>query len=225
MSFDLKPTEIRVLGVLIEKSLSQPAYYPMTLNAITAACNQKTNRNPVVAYAEGEVSAAVASLRRRQLVAQADPDRSSRAVRFKHELETRFDWNAAQRAIVAELLLRGPQTVGELRGRASRMTHLASADYARELLVELAGAQPPIVVELPREPGKTSRRFAHLLGGEVTVAAQASPAMTDMPTATSEAPLLADRVLKLEEVVTNLSASLAGIRHHLRQAGLLPDDE
>ncbi len=223
MSFDLKPPAIRVLGVLLEKSLSQPAYYPMTLSAITAACNQKTNREPVTAYGESEVGDALSSLRRQQLASQAEPERNSRAVRFKHEIEARFDWNAAQRAIMAELMIRGPQTVGELRGRASRMTHLASPDYARELLGELERADPPLVLELPREPGRSARRFTHLLGDEVSsprdaVVAPAGAVRASAAVASTSEP--ADRILRLEEEVANLKASLAGMRDALRQAGI-----
>lgn len=223
MSFDLKPAAIRVLGALLEKSLSQPAYYPMTLSAVTAACNQKTNREPVTAYGESEVGDALTALRRQQLASQSEPERNSRAIRFKHEIEGRFDWNAAQRAIMAELMLRGPQTVGELRGRASRMTHLASTDYARELLAELERADPPLVMELPREPGRSARRFVHLLGGEVSTTPDAVAASTEVVSAsgavanTSEP---VDRILRLEEEVANLKASLAGMRDALRQAGI-----
>lgn len=223
MSFDLKPAAIRVLGALLEKSLSQPAYYPMTLSAVTAACNQKTNREPVTAYGESEVGDALTALRRQQLASQSEPERNSRAIRFKHEIEARFDWNAAQRAIMAELMLRGPQTVGELRGRASRMTHLASTDYARELLAELERADPPLVMELPREPGRSARRFVHLLGGEVSSTPDAVAASTEVVSAsgavanTSEP---VDRILRLEEEVANLKASLAGMRDALRQAGI-----
>ena len=227
MSFDLKPPAIRVLGVLLEKSLSQPAYYPMTLSAITAACNQKTNREPVTAYGESEVGDALSSLRRQQLASQAEPERNSRAIRFKHEIEARFDWNAAQRSIMAELMLRGPQTVGELRGRASRMTHLASTDYARELLSELERADPPLVMERPREPGRSVRRFVHLLGGEASSVLDAVAAPTDVVSASAavaSGPEPADRILKLEEEVANLKASLAGMRDALRQAGIRIDD-
>lgn len=223
MLFDLKPAAIRVLGVLLEKSLSQPAYYPMTLSAITAACNQKTNREPVTGYGESEVGDALSSLRRQQLALQAEPERNSRAIRFRHEIDGRFDWNAAQRAIMAELMLRGPQTVGELRGRASRMTHLASTDYARELLGELERADPPLVLELPRELGRSARRFIHLLGGEVPSVREAVVAPGDVvreSVAVASEPEPADRILRLEEEVANLKASLAGMRDALRQAGI-----
>lgn len=170
MAYDLKPEEIRVLGVLIEKSLAVPEYYPMTLSAITAACNQKSNRDPITDYTESDVSAAIALLRRKQLADQAPPERNSRSIRFQHLSEQKFGWNAAQRALMCELMLRGPQTVVELRTHAARMTHLDSIDYARELLAELEQTDPPLVVEMEREPGKRERRFAQLLGGPPTIA-------------------------------------------------------
>lgn len=184
MSISLSAAEVRVLGVLLEKSLAQPQYYPMTLNAITNACNQKSNRDPVLAMTEGEVGAALHLLQHKRLAQQAPPDRGSRSNRFGHSLETRYDWNAAQRAIMAELMLRGPQTVGELRGRASRMTHLESVDYARDLLDELRRTDPPLVVELPREPGRSATRFAHLLSGAPVVPAAAA-ALSSTPAATT----------------------------------------
>ena len=132
-------------------------------------------------------------------------------------------WNAAQRAIMAELMLRGPQTAGELRSRASRMTHLQSLDYTGELLKELAASTPSVVVQLEREPGRSARRFAHLLGGEVGSGAVAAADAGRAPVETepSAQPALEERVQKLEEDVANLRASFAGLRDHLRQSGLL----
>lgn len=228
MIMELKQEELRVLGVLIEKSLSQPAYYPMTLNAINNACNQKTNRDPVTSYTEGVVSDAIATLRKKQLVDQAEPDRGSRAIRFRHKVEEHFGWNAAQRAIMAELMLRGPQTLGELRSRASRMTHLESQDYARELLKELEDADPPIIIEMDREPGKSARRFAHLLCGTVTGAidvATVAPTVSESAVPVTTNPELKVRVQKLEEEVANLRASLADLRDNLRETGALPPND
>ncbi|MFQ5412646.1 MAG: DUF480 domain-containing protein, partial [Phycisphaerae bacterium] len=201
------------LGVLIEKSLTQPAYYPMTINAIVNACNQKTNREPVTAYSDSEVSAAIATLRRREWVDQAPPERNERSIKFKHEIEAKFDWNAGQRAIMAELMLRGPQTLGELRSRAGRMTHLGSTDYARELIQELETADPPVVVELPREPGRSAQRFIHLLGGEAPVLSQnqgaslGTPSMADPPAPEDQA-ALERRVADLEKRVETLEHAL-----------------
>lgn len=217
-----RETELRVLGVLIEKSLTQPAYYPMTVNAITNACNQKTNRDPVTDYSEGDVSDALSTLRHKQWISQAEPERNSRSIKFRHCVEDRTDWNAAQRALMAELMLRGPQTIGELRSRASRMTHLGSQDYARDLLSELENREPPVVLEMEREPGKAARRFTHLLGAAVPksetpavspsvrhdVGATERVAMVQ-PAASSE---IENRVAQLESDVAELKATIAAMR-------------
>lgn len=217
-------TELRVLGVLIEKSLTQPAYYPMTVNAITAAANQKNNRDPVMDYAEGEISDALSSLRRKQWVTQAEPERNSRSIKFRHCVEERTDWNAAQRALMGELMLRGPQTLGELRGRASRMTHLESLDYTRDLLRELETCDPPLVVEMEREPGKSARRFCQLLGDGPPDVAAAPSAPRSAVAAVSIASVqpvvesLASRVERLEGEVAALKAAIA----EMRSAGASP---
>lgn len=216
---DLSFNETRVLGVLIEKSLAQPAYYPMTVNAITNACNQKTNREPVTDLSESEASTALSSLRRRDLAQQADPEPNSRSVKFRHNIETALGWNAAQRALMAELLLRGPLTLAELRSKASRMTHLESNDYARELLREFERSDPPLVEEMEREPGRTARRFRHLMG----VAQTPSPVLSNT-TELSPSPISAetdatglsidDRVAKLEAEVASLRNELAAFRNN-----------
>ncbi|HWL93204.1 MAG TPA: DUF480 domain-containing protein [Phycisphaerae bacterium] len=222
MPYDLKPDEIRVLGVLIEKSLALPEYYPMTINAIVAAANQKNNRDPVTELSESQVSAALSSLRRRGLADQAPPEKNSRSIRFQHMAETKFGWNAAQRAIMGELMIRGPQTLGEIRAHASRMTHLESTDYARDLLGELERADPPLVVELERETGKRERRFAQLLGGQPTHAsiqygpAASGPAPSAPPDRSTSPPTTArvyadpleSRIADLEKTVADLTARL-----------------
>ncbi|MBN2559815.1 MAG: DUF480 domain-containing protein [Phycisphaerae bacterium] len=215
MAIELTANELRALGVLIEKSLAQPAYYPMTLSAIVAACNQKTNRDPVTQLTEGEVGAALNGLRQWQLASQAPPERNSRVNRFQHDVEQRFGWNAAQRALMAELLIRGPQTVGELRTHASRMTHLQSTDYARQLLRELEQSDPPMVVELPRQPGRSATRFAHLLGGKTPsqvqrAAADETPPAESRPSmAAGEAtPAVEARLNALEQEVIALRLDL-----------------
>lgn len=171
MAVTLTPQEARVLGVLIEKSLALPEYYPMTINAITTACNQKNNRDPITHYTEADVSTALHGLTRWQLASQAPPDRNSRVNRFIHEVEKRFGWSTPQRAIMAELFLRGPQTVGELRTNASRMFKLEAIDYVNDLLTELQASDPPFVAVLPRQPGQSAIRHGHLLCGADSIAA------------------------------------------------------
>ena len=211
MAISLNSTEQRVLGVLIEKSLAVPAYYPLTLNAVLAACNQKSNRDPVMELTEGEVATALHSLRQWQLVSQAPPDRNSRSNRFQHEAEARFGWNAAQRALMAELLLRGPQTLGELKTRASRMTHLESMDYAHDLLKELMRTDPPQVVERPRYPGQSTTRFAQLLGD-----APPAPAVFNIPTIRPSPAAAPSSDAALEPRVCNLERQLAELQEELR---------
>lgn len=215
MAIVLKPHEIRVLGVLIEKSMTTPEYYPLTLNAITLACNQKNNRDPVTSLSEGEVGAALHGLTQCQLASQADPDRGSRVNRFRHEVEKRFGWDSPQRAIMAELMLRGPQTPGELKTRASRMTPLTAMDHLQEVLDGLRRCDPPMVTEMSRQPGQSTTRFVQLLGGEVTASA---PAMAEPPSAPrgpaaprAASPSLEARVARLEERIAEMDARLRSL--------------
>ena len=210
MAIVLKPNELRVLGVLIEKSMTTPEYYPLTLNAITLACNQKNNRDPVTSLTEGEVGAALHGLTQWQLASQADPDRGSRVNRFRHDVEKRFGWDSPQRAIMAELMLRGPQTLGELKTRASRMTPLTAMDHLQGVLDELRRCDPPMITELPRQPGQSTTRFVQLLGGEVTAAAPA-PLIPAPPPARASSPSLEARVARLEQQVAELNERLRSL--------------
>ena len=213
MAVELKEHELRVLGVLIEKSLGLPQYYPMSINSITLACNQKNNREPVMALTEGEVSSALHGLQLWQLVTQAPPEPGARVNRFRHEVEKRFGWNAPMRAIMAELMVRGPQTIGELRTNAGRLTHLDAPDHVREVIGELQRSDPPMVAELPRQVGQSAIRFGQLLGGPVkemadtkTVAqapSSAAPRPTPVP-----GDLLA-RIKNLEDRVAALESEMA----------------
>lgn len=207
MAIVLKQHELRVLGVLIEKSMCTPEYYPMTLNAITLACNQKNNRDPVTSLTEGEVGSALHGLTQWQLASQAEPDRGSRVNRFRHEVEKRFGWDSPQRAIMAELMLRGPQTLGELKSRASRMTPLHASDHLQEIVNGFTHSDPPMVVELPRQPGQSTARFAQLLGGEVTAAAAPAPAIRPGGTG-DRSPTLESRVARLEARIAEIEARL-----------------
>lgn len=180
MAIKLDPHQRRVLGVLIEKSMTTPGSYPLTINSIVTGCNQLSCRDPVMQMTEGQVSAALHELQRMQIVAQAPPDRNARSNRFVHRVEDRFGWDTKDRAIMAELFLRGPQTPGELKSNASRMSALDDLGYVLELLTALAGREPPMVVELPRQPGKSANKFDHCLyaergsdvpGGQAPVAA------------------------------------------------------
>lgn len=166
MAIKLDLHQRRVLGVLIEKSMTTPQSYPLTINSIVTGCNQLSCRDPVMQLSEGQVSAAVHQLQMMQIVAQVAPDRNARSNRFAHRVEERFGWDTKDRAIMAELFLRGPQTPGELKSNASRMSMLEDLNYVMELLAALGGREPPCVVELPRQPGKAANKFDHCLYAE-----------------------------------------------------------
>lgn len=211
MSIDLSQIEIRVLGVLMEKALTQPATYPMTLNAIVLGANQKQNRDPVMECTESQVASAVYELERRQLVTQAAAAAGARANRFAHNVVERLHWDRRAQAIMAELMLRGAQTGGELRSRASRMTPFPDLPSVTVTLQELTSGDPLYVEELPREPGKSANRFRHLL-----TPATSPPA--DRPQAGDEAAnepapslaLLSERLGKLEAQVARLAQLVEG---------------
>ena len=206
----LTANQRRVLGVLLEKSMTTPAQYPLTLNTIVTGANQLTCRDPVMSLAEGEVAKAVHDLQMLQLVTQAPPDRNSRSNRFMHTVEQRFGWGTRERALMAELFLRGPQTISELKGNGSRMTPLQDIHYVSELLGALAGRDPAFIRELPRQPGKSVVRYDHLFypadePREYTVAAVAAEA----PAEPKADPSLTARVERLETELATLRDRLA----------------
>ncbi|HUU85611.1 MAG TPA: YceH family protein [Phycisphaerae bacterium] len=172
----LSQTERRVLGVLLEKSLAQPTYYPMTVNALLAACNQKQNRDPVMNLDEDTVFNTVEHLRQRGLASKVLPGPGARTDRFKHEVAGHFGWEKREQAVMAELLLRGPQTVGELRTRCSRMVPFDNLEMVSAVLDDLAHKDPPLTAPLPREPGRSAIRHTHLLYPEDEQPASAAPA-------------------------------------------------
>jgi uncharacterized protein YceH (UPF0502 family) len=160
---ELSPEEIRVLGSLLEKNKTTPDYYPMTLNALTAACNQKSSRKPVVEYEEQTVSQAISRLKALSLVATAIGS-GTRTIKYKHNFSTVYPLNEASQAILCLLFLRGPQTPGELNTNAGRLHEFTSLESVLETLVTLQSANPPFVVELPKQAGQKEKRFAHCFG-------------------------------------------------------------
>ena len=170
MSTILTETEVRVLGSLVEKQLTTPEYYPLTLNALTAACNQKSNRDPVMSLGETAILAAIDSLRDKNLV-YLYYGSTSRTVKYKHMLPSVYELRPAAVAVIALLLLRGPQTVGELRGRSDRLYEFSGLGEVQETLDDLAGRSEPLILKLERQPGQKEARYIHLLSGEVDVVA------------------------------------------------------
>jgi hypothetical protein len=202
----LTPDESRVLGVLIEKAFTTPDQYPLTLNAVVNGANQKNNRDPVVTMDDTRTFDALESLRGKGLVVRADMA-GSRVNKFKHRTGEVLQVRPAEVAILAELLLRGPQTLGELRGRASRMQPFESIEAVKNMLAALMTRDEPMVKELPPSPGSRAERYAQLLCPELhpreTTAAAASSNSTSPSTSG-----LVDRVERLEAEVSVLKAAL-----------------
>src|SRR5687767_5407979 len=177
----LTEVEARVLGSLVEKQLTTPEYYPLTLNALTAACNQKSNRDPVMSLDETAILAAIDSLREKNLVYTFHGS-TSRTVKYKHMLPGVFELEPPAVAVMTLLLLRGPQTVGELRGRSDRLYEFSGLGEVQQTLDELAGRDEPLVFKLERQPGQKEARYAHLLSGEIDVSKLAiAPAAPSPP--------------------------------------------
>jgi uncharacterized protein YceH (UPF0502 family) len=202
-----------VIGCLIEKQITTPDQYPLSLNALTNACNQKSNRDPVMALDEPSVQHIVDTLARRHFVMEKSGF-GSRVPKFQHrfcnsEYGT-LKFSPQELAIVCELLLRGPQTPGELRTRASRMAAFTDTDAVEAALASLAErADGPFIVRLPREPGRRDARYAHLFSGAVAAAALVMPAETE------SAPAAPSRLERLEQEVRELRAELAAIKARL----------
>jgi uncharacterized protein len=201
----LSAAEARVLGCLLEKQLATPQYYPLTLNSLTLACNQNSNREPVTAYDEAEVSGAVSGLREKGL-ARAVLASGSRGAKYRHVLDETWGLDAQHRAVLAVLLLRGPQTVGELRLRTERMAPFDSLAEVEEVLGLLAAREAPLGRQLGRLPGQKEARFAHLLSGE--------PAADEVPSDDPgpRPPALAETVAGLADQVAHLQGELAELR-------------
>jgi hypothetical protein len=161
----LDPAEIRVLGSLVEKEITTPDYYPLSLNALLNACNQKSNREPVMEFGEDTVRDALQSLQEKGLAGPAS-SADSRVTKYEHRLE-RFNFSRREIAVLCVLLLRGPQTPGELRGRAERMYRFEDLEQTQSALQQLMQREPPLIAMLARQPGTKEARYAHLLGGPV----------------------------------------------------------
>ena len=211
MDFSLTPEELRVLGSLVEKSITTPDNYPLSLNALTNACNQLTARDPVVSYSEQTVTAALETLREKRL-ATLYHAADSRVPRYKHTLPDRFVLTPAELAILCILMLRGPQTAGELRTRTERLYVFDTLAEADETLNALLTYTPePLVTKLPRQPGTKESRFAQLLSPPPVPVAESvsfsSPSPPPPPPPTG--PTTQDRIAQLERDLAALRAEFA----------------
>ena len=208
----LNPVEIRVLGSLIEKSKTTPDYYPMTLNALTAACNQKTSRKPVVEYDEGTVMIAVSSLKSQSLISTAVGG-SIRSVKYKHNFTTVFPVSQAELAVLCLLFLRGPQTPGELNTNAARLYDFRSLDEVHEALNKLIHSEFPFVKELPKRAGQKEVRFIHLLGESIDLEEDEIIEVPDRKSVNdleSRITYLENEVSELKNIVSKLVKELMG---------------
>lgn len=202
----LSPIQVRVLGSLIEKSRTTPDYYPMTLNGLTAACNQKTSRHPVSDYQESEVQEALNQLKAQSLVATAIGS-GSRVLKYKHNVTTVFEIEPEELAILCLLMLRGPQTPGELNTNSNRLVEFKSLEQVHSVLTKLSAGTTPFVCELAKRPGQKEVRFAHLLGGEVMVEEEAEQEIFRKTPSDLEARIivLEREVAELKDMLTRLT--------------------
>jgi len=205
----LEPVEVRVIGALIEKELSTPDHYPLSLNALTAACNQSSNRDPVMALEEVAVSQAIDTLRRQGLVRSIQAI-GSRVPKYQHLLAEAGELTRAELAVLSVLTLRGPQTQAEVRTRAARLMPGDDSTGVDAALEGLMTREPqPVVTRLARRPGQKEPRYAHLLAGDVTEAIDVAP-LQPQSTATA-----AERITALEELVQELRHEVADLRSQL----------
>lgn len=211
MDFVLDPVETRVLGSLVEKDITTPEYYPLTLNALINACNQKSNREPAVSYDEDTVADAIDSLREKHLVGVLTGG-SNRVPKYSHRLGERLNLGRRETAILCELMVRGPQTVGELKDRAGRMHRFSDIEEVESCLrgmAEYSGG--PLVTQLARQPGRKEARYAHLLSGE----APADEPATHESAAPRVSGGMEARVSALESEVRELREQFARIQREL----------
>ena len=208
MEVTLSEVEARVLGCLIEKEMTTPENYPLSLNALTNACNQKSNRDPVMALAEEDVVRALNRMRFNQLTVVSGE--SSRVAKYRHILAEKMGLVPAELAVMCELLVRGPQTVGELRTRCERMHPFADLNAVEEVLRELTNREDPLIVRLPRQPGRKEARNAHLFAGMPDMTAEeheVSPEPARVRVQAGD-----ERMTKLEQEVAGLREEVAGLR-------------
>ena len=216
MTPELSATEVRVLGALVEKETTTPEYYPLSVNALINACNQKSNRDPVMSLDEEAVRKALRSLTDQAMARSAGGD--SRVAKFEHRLNELYNFHRHEMAVLCVLMLRGPQTPGELRTRSERMYGFEDLDAVHAALNLLQRREPPLVKVLPRQPGTKESRYMQLLSGDAapteSTASQSEEA--DESSGQSSA-AKADRISDLEEEVNNLRRELETLREQFAQ--------
>ena len=207
MDAPLDPIAVRVLGSLIEKQITTPDYYPLTLNALVAACNQTSNRDPVLQLDEETVRRAINDLRVRSL-ARGVQSSGSRVMKYSHLLDDKLELDPPELAVMCVLMLRGVQTPGEIKTRGTRLFEFSDLEQVERTLEALAARQPsPLVTALPRRPGQKETRYAHLLSGEVAVEATSAP-----ESAAPRATVADARLESMERTIDALRTELAELR-------------
>ncbi len=204
----LTQVEVRVLGSLIEKEITTPEYYPLTLNALVNACNQISNRDPVVSFDERTVARALESLREKKLTWMVTG--IGRVPKYEHRFSEALKLAEQELAVLCVLMLRGPQTVGEIRGRTGRLYEFKELEEVDLTLQALMTAEPPLAVKLPRQPGTKESRYAHLLAGEVQV--EEREVAPRLEPATLEVRQENERIAKLEEELAHVRSELAELK-------------
>jgi hypothetical protein len=212
MEIKLTETEVRVLGALVEKDITTPEYYPLSLNALVNACNQKTNREPVMQLDEDAVRDALEGLQQQRM---AGPARGadSRVTKYEHRLQETFNFSRGETAVLCVLLLRGPQTPGELRGRTERMHRFEDLDAVQSSLQKLMQREPALVVVLPRRSGTKEFRYAHLLSGEIEAGELPLPRMVAPASSSADD----ERVSRLENTVAALQNEVRELKQQLAE--------
>ena len=209
----LTPTEVRVLGSLIEKDITTPDYYPMSLNALINACNQKNNREPVTSLNEGEVRQALEGLQNQGLAGPAH-GADSRVTKFEHRAYEKLNLGRREIAVLCVLLLRGAQTPGELRGRTERLYNFEDLADVQSTLQRLMEREPPLVRVLPRQPGTKEARYIHLLAGDTELPASSVSATESTPVrSTSRLGELEQEVAQLRSEIAELRQQFADFKH------------
>jgi uncharacterized protein YceH (UPF0502 family) len=215
MAIMLDHREIRILGCLIEKELTTPEYYPLSLNSLTNACNQKSNRNPVISYDEAVVEQGLEGLQSKGLVRKT-LTAGSRVDKYLHTILDKFDLSKQEMAVLCELMLRGSQTAGEIRSRADRMSSFGNLDEVEKTLQSLMEQDPAMVILLPREPGRKERRYTHLLSttGNTVTADADQPAAPSAPQVSADERInrMEEEIAKLRNEIEELKLALAEFR-------------
>jgi uncharacterized protein YceH (UPF0502 family) len=212
MNFVLNAVEARVLGALLEKDITTPDYYPLSLNALVNACNQKNNREPVMNLDESAVRDALNGLHDDGLAGPAT-GLDSRVTKYEHRLQETFNFTRGETAVLCVLLLRGPQTPGELRGRTERMHHFEDLDAVQFSLQKLMQREPPLAAVLPRQPGTKESRYVHLLSGEVEAGEMPATPLASPSSSSADN----ERVSRLEEAVAALQNEVGELKQQLAE--------